>query len=141
MEYRDMGEGWWALKALPGEELVAALNAFLNDARICAGTLSGIGAAREIEIGHFDPQTRNYHKEIWPGPLEIISLTGNVSRLEDGKSLLHAHAAFSLKDMSVRAGHLFRAVVEPTCELYLRALPGAVDRCAVPEIGLKLWRL
>jgi len=141
MDFRDMGEGFWVLKALPGEEVVGALTAFLNQARIHAGFLTGIGAASEAEIGHFDPVAKSYHKETLPGPIEIVSLTGNVSRVEDGQAFVHAHVALSLKDMSVRAGHLFRAVADPTCEVYLRALPGAVERRMVPEFGLKLWQL
>ncbi|HAM37068.1 MAG TPA: hypothetical protein DEB40_09835 [Elusimicrobia bacterium] len=141
MDYRDMGEGFWILKALPGEELVSALTRFLNDRRIYAGFFTGIGAAREAEVGHFDPRVKSYHRETFPGPVEIISLTGNVSRVEDGQAFMHAHAALSLKDMSVRAGHLFRAVVDPTCEIYLRALPGSVERRMVSELGLKLWQL
>ena len=136
-----MGEGFFILKALPGEELISAMTAFLNERRIYAGFLTGIGATREAEIGHFDPRSKTYHKEVFPGPLEIVSLTGNVSRVEDGQALVHAHAVLSLKDMSVRAGHLFRAVADPTCEICLRVLPGAVDRRLVPELGLKLWQL
>jgi len=141
MEQRDLGDGFWALKAAPGEELLGALTGFLNEKEIYAGFVTGIGAAREAEIGHFDPRAKVYHKETVPGPVEIISLNGNVSRLEDGQAFLHCHAALSLPDMSVRAGHLFGAVVDPTCELYLRALPGAVERRLVPEYGIKLWRL
>jgi hypothetical protein len=141
MDARDMGEGFWVLKARPGEEVVAALTAFLNERRIYAGILNGIGAAREAEIGHFDPAAKAYHKETYPGPVEIISLLGNVSRVEDGQAFVHAHVSLSLKDMSVRAGHLFRAVADPTCELTLRVLPGAVERRLVPEQGLKLWQL
>jgi len=141
MDYREMGDGFWMLKALPGEEVVGALTAFLNERRIHAGFLTGIGAAREAEIGHFDPREKSYRKETLPGPVEIVSLTGNVSRLEDGEAFVHAHAALSLKDMSVRAGHLFRAVADPTCEICLRALPGAVARRMAPELGLKLLQL
>jgi len=141
MDVRDMGEGCWALRALPDEELVGALTAFLNERRVYAGFFTGIGAAREAEIGHFDPREKVYHKQTLPGPLEIIALNGNVTRVEDGQAFVHAHVALSLGDMSVRAGHLFRAVIDPTCEIYLRALPGAVERRLVAERGLKLWRL
>lgn len=138
METREFGEGFWLLKARPGEELCAALAAFLNERRIYAGYLSGIGAASEAELGHFDPAAKAYRKEVVPGPVEIAALTGNVSRVEDGSALVHAHAVLSLRDMTTRGGHLFRAVIEPTCEIYLRVLPGAVERRLVPELGLKL---
>ncbi|MDE2039973.1 MAG: hypothetical protein KGO96_01305 [Elusimicrobia bacterium] len=52
----------------------------------------------------------------------MISLLGNVCRAEDGAILLHAHASLGLPDFTLRGGHLFRAVIRPTC-------------------GLKLWRL
>lgn len=141
MDTRDMGDGFWLLKARPGEELLEALTAFLAEKRIYAGFLTGIGAAREAEIGHFDPREKSYHKEVYPGPVEIVSLNGNISRVEDGRPFVHAHAVLSLKDMSARAGHLFRAVVDPTCEIVLRALPGAVERRMVAEVGLRLWQL
>ena len=141
MDFRDMGEGFWILKAQPGEELMAALTAFLNKQALFAGFLTGIGAAREAEVGHFDPQSKSYHKETFSGPIEIISLAGNISRIEDGTSFVHAHVALSLKDMSVRAGHLFRAVIEPTCEITLRVLKGTIERRLIPELGLKLWQL
>ena len=141
MKYRGMGDGYWALKALPGEELVGGLTAFLNEMKIGSGYFTGIGAASEAEIGHFDPHAKEYHKETVPGPIEIISLNGNVSRVEDGQAFVHAHVALGLKDMSVRAGHLFRAVIEPTCEITLRVLKGSIERRLVPELGLKLWQI
>jgi predicted DNA-binding protein with PD1-like motif len=141
MKFREMGDGYWVLKALPGEELVQGLTAFLNERKIGSGFITGIGAASEAEIGHFDPSAKVYHKETFPGPVEIISLNGNISRVEDGQAFVHAHVALSLRDMSVRAGHLFRAVINPTCEITLRALPGTVERRLVPELGLKLWQI
>lgn len=141
MEYREMAEGCFILKAAAGEELIGALSAFVNEKKIFAGFLSGIGAASEAEIGYFDDRDKSYHKQTIPGPLEIIALTGNVSRLEDGQAMVHPHVALSLKDMSMRGGHLFRAVVEPTCEMVLKVLPGAIERRLVPEVGLKLWHL
>jgi len=141
MKYRAMGDGYWALQALPGEELVAGLTAFLNEMKIGAGYFTGIGAASEAEIGHFDPRAKQYHKKTFPGPVEIISLNGNASRVEDGQAFVHLHAALGLKDMSVRAGHLFRAVIEPTCEVTFRALEGTIERRLVPELGLKLWQI
>jgi predicted DNA-binding protein with PD1-like motif len=141
MKYRGMGDGYWVLKALPGEELVGGLTAFLNEMKIGSGFITGIGAASEAEIGHFDPVAKDYHKETFPGPIEIISLNGNVSRVEDGQAFVHVHAALSLQDMSVRAGHLFRAVIMPTCEITLRVLKGTIERRLSPELGLKLWQI
>ena len=120
---------------------VAGLTAVLNEMQIGSGFITGIGAASEAEIGHFDPRAKEYHKETFPGPIEIISLNGNVSRVEDGQAFAHLHAALSLKDMSVRAGHLFRAVADPTCEITLRVLKGTIERRLVPELGLKLWQI
>jgi hypothetical protein len=141
MNHRGMGDGYWVLKAQPGEELVAGLTAFLNEMKIGSGFITGIGAASEAEIGHFDPVSKEYRKETLPGPLEIVSLNGNISRVEDGSAFVHLHAALSFPDLSVRAGHLFRAVIMPTCEITLRVLKGTVERRLIPELGLKLWQI
>ena len=141
MKYRGMGDGYWVFKGMPGEELVAGFAAALTELKIGSGFFTGIGAVSEAELGHFDPAAKEYHKETFSGPIEIISLNGNVSRIEDGSVFVHAHAALGLKDMSVRAGHLFRAVADPTCEIVLRVLKGSIERRLVPELGLKLWQI
>lgn len=43
--------------------------------------------------------------------------------------------------MNCRGGHLFRALAEPTCEMVLRPLEGAVERRLVESCGLRLWQL
>ncbi|MCX5797680.1 MAG: DUF296 domain-containing protein [Elusimicrobia bacterium] len=141
MKYRGMGDGYWVFKGLPGEELIAGLTAALTELKVGAGFFTGVGAVSEAELGHFDPASKEYHKETFSGAIEIISLSGNVSRIEDGSVLVHAHAALSLKDMSMRGGHLFRAVVMPTCEITLRVLKGSVERRLIPELGLRLWQI
>ncbi len=139
MDHRDMGEGFFILKAKPGEEIISAVTAFVNEKKIYAGFLTGIGAAELAELGYFDPQKKIYFRKTYQEPLEIVSLSANISRVEDGQAFLHAHAVLGLTDFSARAGHLFRAIADPTCEIYLRSLPGAVERRMVPELGLKLW--
>jgi hypothetical protein len=141
MKYRGMGDGYWVFKGTPGEELVEGFSAALTEIKVGAGFFTGIGAVSEAVIGHFDPATKEYHKETLSGAIEIVSLTGNVSRIEDGSVLVHAHAALSLKDMSMRGGHLFRAVVMPTCEITLRVMKGSIERRLIPELGLKLWQI
>ena len=141
MDHRDMGEGFFILKARPGEEIISALTVFVNEKKIYAGFLTGIGAAQEAELGYFDPRQKAYFRKTYQEPSEIVSLTANISRVEDGQAFLHAHAVLGLRDMSARAGHLFRAVADPTCEIYLRALPGVVERRMVQEQGLKLWQI
>ncbi len=141
MKHRGMGDGYWVFQGLPGEELIAGFAAALTELKVGAGVFAGIGAVSEAEIGHFDPVSKEYHKETLSGAIEIVSLTGNVSRVEDGSVLVHAHAALSLKDMSMRGGHLFRAVIMPTCEISLRVLKGSIERRLIPELGLKLWQI
>ena len=141
MEFRDFPDDTVLLKALPGEEIVAALTAFLNERKIYAGSFAGIGAVGEAEVAFWDPAARRYLKRVLPGPLEILSVNGNVARTEDGKSFVHAHIVLGDRELRATGGHLFRALAEPTCELVLRPLPGIVERRMEPECGLRLWRL
>ena len=136
-----MPDGTTFLKALSGEEIVEALTAYVNDEKIFAATFQAIGAVREAEIGHFDPREKKYHKVVLRGPLEILSLQGNVTRTEDGRSHVHPHVVLSDRDMKAVGGHLFYGVADPTCELVLRPFEGIVERRPAPEYGLKLWSL
>ncbi|MFA6316925.1 MAG: PPC domain-containing DNA-binding protein [Elusimicrobiota bacterium] len=138
MRHRDLPDGRVLLKLLPGEELVGTLSAFLDERKVYAGTVTGIGAGKDVELGHFDAGTRQYHKVVFPGPVEFVSLMGNVSRVEDGKAFPHLHAVISLKDMSAAGGHVFRATIDPTCEVTLVPCADVVERRMDAAKGLKL---
>ena len=141
MDHKDLPDGTVLLKALPGEEVVSALTAFAQSRGLYAGSFQAIGAASEAVIGYWDPERRVYEKTTLTGILEIVSLLGNLSRGEDGKSFVHAHAVLTGTDCLAKGGHLFSAVAHPTCEIALRPSAGAVERRLDEACGLRLWRL
>ncbi|MBI3551919.1 MAG: DUF296 domain-containing protein [Elusimicrobia bacterium] len=141
MEHREFPDGTILLRVLPGEEVVSSLTAFLNERRIYAGSFAAIGAAHGVELGYWDGKKKKYLRKKLPGVVEIVALTGNVSRTEDGKSFVHPHAVLGDRAMRAFGGHLFAATAEPTCEIALKPLPGVVERRLVPELGLRLLKL
>lgn len=101
-----------------GEKIVEALTALCERDEIGGGYFGGIGSAGEAEIGWFDEAARTYVWTTIPGPSEIVSLTGNITRVE-GRPFVHAHIALAGKDSAVKGGHLKEAVVAVTCEITL----------------------
>ncbi|MBI4349287.1 MAG: DUF296 domain-containing protein [Elusimicrobia bacterium] len=140
MKARRFPDGTLLLKAEEHDDVVATMTAVVNERKIFAGGFTGVGACAEAEIAFWDPKTREYLKRVIGGPLEVLALTGNVARTDDGKAFLHAHIVLGDREMNCKGGHLFRLVAEPTCEIVLRPLEGAVDR-KLEACGLRLWQL
>jgi len=141
VEHRILDDGTLICKAARGEEIVSSLTALLEEKNIRAAQVSGIGACEEAEIGFFDPETKAYEKQLLREPLEVLSLSGNASRTEDGKTFLHLHVVLGDRRMAARGGHLFKLAAEPTLEIFVRPLKGVIERAMIPEIGLRLWKL
>jgi predicted DNA-binding protein with PD1-like motif len=110
-----------------GERIIQTLAALCERDRIGGGYLSGIGSAGEAEIGWFDAATKGYAWTKIPGPSEIVSLTGNITKV-DGRPFVHAHIALAGKDLTVKGGHLKEAVVAVTCELILVSFKDDIAR-------------
>jgi predicted DNA-binding protein with PD1-like motif len=102
----------------PGEKIVEKLTALCLRDEIGGGHFSGLGSAGEAEIGWFDQAARSYVWTQVPGPSEIVSFTGNVTKV-DGRPFIHAHIALSGPDSAVKGGHLKDATVSVTCEITL----------------------
>ncbi len=100
----------------PGEKIVETLTALCERDQIGGGHFHGIGSAGEAEIGWFDQAAKAYVWTKVPGPSEIVSLTGNVTKV-DGRPFVHAHVALAGRDSAVKGGHLKEAVVALTCEI------------------------
>lgn len=112
---------FWILRLLRDEEIIATLAAWARSTGIESGRISGLGAMRDVILGYYDETSRTYIKQEHPGPVEILSLSGGIARLE-GKPYIHVHAAISDRKGRAFGGHLFRGTVTATGEIYV--LPG-----------------
>ncbi|WP_202319755.1 PPC domain-containing DNA-binding protein [Archaeoglobus neptunius] len=120
-----------------GRGIVEQLSSFLEEKNIQTALISGIGAVRNAEIGYYDQNRKEYVKRKIDMPMEILSLTGNVS-LKDGKPFPHIHVVLGV-DGDIYGGHLFEAEVF-ACELFLVALKGErLERHHDAQTGLYLW--
>lgn len=74
------------------------------------------------------------------GPLELLSLSGNISQTEDGQSYIHCHAAISVgqPDALALGGHLLpNTLVYSTAELSLVEVVGCeIMRVHDPETSV-----
>ena len=124
-----------------GEKVRETLDPFLEEQQIKAGILlQGIGAVSKVEIAHYPLSQRQYHKQTFSGEFEVVSLSGNLARV-DQKPFLHMHIALGRSKQAsyeLFGGHLVEATVGPTLELFLQTLPGELTRTLDPEVGLKL---
>ncbi len=120
-----------------GEELVGSIIKACEEEQVKTGIISGIGACGEIEVGYFDTKNKEYFSKTFSGHLEIVSLSGNFSHMK-GEPYGHLHIAFSDEECSLHGGHLNRAVISATAEIFVQAVDIEVDREFSEEIGLNL---
>lgn len=123
-----------------GEEIVSSLLACAAQQGIRAGSVSGIGAISGAVIGFFNPDSKSYREIAFSEPLEILSLTGNLSTKE-GAPYAHLHVSLGRENGEAVGGHLVSATVSATAELFLQPLNGTLIRTFSEEIGLNLLKL
>jgi predicted DNA-binding protein with PD1-like motif len=83
--------------------------------------LSGIGMLRNTTIGYFDGES--YVKEQIKDPVELVSLQGNIGRVENSdKIACHLHVAVADKNHQIKGGHLFDGEVIVVNEILLKKL-------------------
>ncbi|MDP2640919.1 MAG: DNA-binding protein [Candidatus Yanofskybacteria bacterium] len=127
------------LSAKRGQDLMEQIKMFCAEHHIEAAYFHVMGAAGEVELAWYDLEAKQYGKEQLRENLEIVSLTGNVSKL--GEDLVvHGHGVFSNAAMETKAGHVSKAVVSGACEVVLVQLEGKLEREYDEETGLNLLR-
>jgi predicted DNA-binding protein with PD1-like motif len=122
----------YALKIETGEEIIASLTRFAQEANVRAGLISGLGAVGDCELGFFIRSTRQYVRREFSGEHEIGALTGNFSEL-DGEP--HCHVLIAGEDLAAWTGHLFRGLATVTCEVQVVTDPGVFKRMRRPDLG------
>jgi len=120
-----------------GEELFETLLSWCKENNIAGATLTGLGAADELELAYYHLPTQTYERHQINEEVEILSLNGNLGTLK-GEKMLHIHGVFGKRDLSTFGGHLFKLRVSGACEIHLTVLPTSLNRSFDEKTGLNL---
>lgn len=121
----------------PDEEILATLTDFVLKEKIEGAIIQGIGAVKDSVLGYFDVHEKVYKEQTFADDMELISLMGNLSWVED-EPFIHAHVLLSGSDFVGRAGHLFSSVIAVTGEFSLQPTGRRIERALDERTGLKL---
>ena len=94
-------------------------------------------AVGKVELAHYRVDNKKYSSEVIEDALEIVSLHGNITTM-DNEIYLHSHIVVSNDKMQTFGGHLKEATISATCEIILLSLKGNINRIHNEEIGLNL---
>lgn len=142
MIYVTLGPREFILRIEKGEEIPEVILQFYRRFNFRSGIFYGIGACEETELAVYQPKNKNYRRKKFKKQLEITSLIGNLSLVgyEKGRAKHMVHAHINLSDQTCKSfgGHLVRAKINPTCEIYLKVFSQKLKRDFDPQTGLML---
>lgn len=138
--HQENDEKTYALVFDTGDEVVQGLLDFARQHGIGAARFTAIGALRELTLGYFDWERKEYEKIPVREQVEVLSLVGNLVTSDQGPKL-HAHIVVGKRDGSAHGGHLIEATVRPTLEVMLTESARELKRRHDPASGLALIKL
>ncbi len=138
--HEHYGEKTFALIFDTGDEAMAGLVEFAKLNHLGASHFTAIGAFRDVTLGYFDWESKEYTRIPVSEQVEVLSLIGDVA-LKDGEPKVHAHVVAGRSDGSTRGGHLLEARVRPTLEVILTESPQHLRKQVDEESGLALIRI
>ena len=125
MEYTRSGSDIF-VRLDPGEEVHASLKQLADDLEIDAAAItSGIGRTRDNQYGYMNEEGV-YQRRSLEQPAELVSLSGNIARTQQGEPFTHIHCCWSDDENDVHAGHLFEATVHVVAEIHVRVMQDAL---------------
>ena len=134
MEYRKLGDTI-VLCLVRGEDVLASIRAVCNAERVRLAEISALGAADYAEVGVYHLAEKRFLPRTLEGEMEICALTGSVTR-RGTELYLHLHGSLADADGNVYGGHVNEIRVSATAEIFIRLLPGEVNRRLEEERGI-----
>jgi predicted DNA-binding protein with PD1-like motif len=120
-----------------GDAVMEGLKRFAEENDLQSAHFTAIGAFQDATLYYFDWEAKEYQDIPVDEQVEVLALTGNVSR-KDGKPKVHAHVVLGTREGNARGGHLKEAHVRPTLEVVLTEEPDHLRRTHDEETGLAL---
>ena len=124
----------------PGEEILEQMEIAAKAENVRLGSVSAIGAVNDFTVGLYDVAEKRYFPNRFTGAYEIVSLLGNITTM-GGEYYAHLHMAAADGTGSTVGGHLNRAVISVTCEMFITEVEGEIDRKKDEKTGINVFRL
>lgn len=121
-----------------GEEILEKIKEIALKENIKLANVNALGATNDFTVGVYNIDEKKYYSNSFTGNFEIVSLTGSINTM-DGEFYTHIHMSCGDSEGKVFGGHLNRAVVSATCEMFIDIIDGYVDRFNDSETGLNLF--
>jgi len=136
MEWRRSGDDLF-VRLDPGEEIHRSLQSLAEEVGFNAAAItSGIGRTKDNLYGYMNDEGV-YQRKLLQPPSELVSLSGNIARTEDGNPFTHIHCCWSDNDLNAHAGHMFECVVAVVAEIHIRIMEEIImTRCPLPDVQL-----
>lgn len=131
------GSRTYALIFDEGDEVICQLTTFAEYEGLTAASFKGIGAFRDVSLGYFDWERKEYAEVVLGEQVEVLSLIGDVAT-KGGEPKVHAHVVVGKRDATAHGGHLLRAHVRPTLELIVDESPAHLRKRYDEKTGLAL---
>jgi hypothetical protein len=123
-----------------GDDVMASLAAFARQNGIGGASLQGIGALSQATVAYWNKETKVYEEIAVDEQVEVLSISGSLATSGD-EIKVHAHVALSRRDGSAIGGHLLRATVFPTLEIFIVDGGARLVREKDPATGLMLLKI
>jgi len=120
-----------------GDDALKAIAGFAAQQSIEGATFSALGAFETSTIAYWNRETKEYEPIEVPEQVEVLTMTGNVAMAGTDRRL-HAHVILGRRDGSTMGGHLMKAVVHPTLEVFIVDLGMRLARTRDETTGLWL---
>ena len=122
-----------------GEEILEKIREIALKEEIKLANINALGATNHFVIGVYNVDEQKYYSNEFKGAYEIVSLTGSVNTM-NGEFYSHLHMSAGDDKGHVVGGHLNKAVVSATCEMFIYLIDGTVDRFKDEVTGLNLFK-
>lgn len=144
MEYKIVNNTIY-LRIDKNEKVIETIEKVCEKEKIYGGYFQGIGACDKTILSTYLEDKKDFIDHTIKGMIEMISLSGNISKDNNGKPFLHSHAVFSYlnesNEITVVAGHLMEANISYTGEIIINYIDNIIERKFDEDAGIDVWKL
>lgn len=139
MKIINKTQNFYILRFDLNEDVIDGIIDFCKKETIESAFFSGLGACKKVIVSYYDLEEKTYLDREYSEDLEIVSITGNIGRL-NLKTAVHAHGVFSNSKYETIGGHIKELIVSATCEIHITRLDGSMRRDFDMRTGLNLLK-